>query len=205
MLIDCVFFDYDGVLTTDATGSATTCRYVSERTGVPLARVRDAFARHNRALTLGQVTHEAMWPQICADIGCTLPLQILTDAFDSTPANEAMFSLARRLRVGCSVAIITVNKLDRMCRVTAVQRLGELFNPIVVSAAEGVSKESKTLFERALAAAGAPAKRSVFIDNDLENVSVASSCGMHAIHFDHVLNDVSGLATRLRQEFSLPV
>lgn len=23
--IDCAFFDYDGVLTTDATGSATTC------------------------------------------------------------------------------------------------------------------------------------------------------------------------------------
>jgi hypothetical protein len=56
--IDCVFFDYDGVLTTRATGSTTTCRYSSERTGIPVARVRQAFARHNRALTLGQVDHE---------------------------------------------------------------------------------------------------------------------------------------------------
>jgi putative hydrolase of the HAD superfamily len=199
-----VFFDYDGVLTTDATGSTTTCRYLSQREGVPVARLREAFARHNRALTLGQVTHEAVWPEICADIGRALPLQLLTDAFDSTPANVAMFDLARRLRTACRIAIITDNKLDRMRRLTAVQRLDELFDPIVVSAAEGVSKESRALFERALAAAGVQAERSIFIDNDPENVAVASACGLHAIHFDHVRNDVAGLATRLRDEFSLP-
>lgn len=204
MRIDCVFFDYDGVLTTDATGSTTTCRYLSERAGVPLARVRGALGRHNRALTLGQVTHEAVWPQICAEIGCTLPLQLLTDAFDSTPANEEMFALARRVRVACRVAIITDNKLDRMRRLVAVQQLDDLFDPIVVSAAEGVSKESKALFDRALAAAGVRATRSLFIDNDPDNVAVASTCGLHAIHFDHVRNDVRGLATRLREEFSLP-
>lgn len=204
MRIDCVFFDYDGVLTTDATGSTTTCRYLSERAAVPIERVRLAFARHNRALTLGHVTHEAVWPEICAAIGRALPLQLLTDAFDSTPANGAMFDLARRLRVACSVGIITDNKSDRMRRLIAVQRLGELFEPIVVSAAEGVSKESKMLFERALAAAGVQAERSVFIDNDSENVAVAATCGMHAIHFDHVRNDVDALAVRLRDEFSLP-
>lgn len=204
MRIDCVFFDYDGVLTLDATGSATTCRYLSECHGIPFERLRNAFARHNRALTLGHVTHEAVWPEICADIGRALPIGVLTDAFDSTPVNGAMFDLARRVRSACRVAIITDNKVDRMCRVTAMQRLDQLFDPIVVSAAERVSKSSKALFERAWTAAGVQAANSVFIDNDMENIAVAAACGMQAIHFDHVRNDVDALAKRLQDEFSLP-
>ena len=91
-----------------------------------------------------------------------------------------------------------------MRRLTAIQQLAHLFDPIIVSATEGVSKESKTLFERAMAAAGAQPAESVFIDNDPENVAMAAASGMHAIHFDHVRNDVDALAARLRNEFSLP-
>lgn len=202
--IDCVFFDFDGVLTTDATGSTTTCRYVSARYDVSIDQVRSAFARHNRALSLGQLTHEAVWPEICAGIGRTLPLAVLTEAFDSTPANQTMFELARRLRTACRVAIITDNKLDRMLRLKTVLQLGELFDPIVVSAQEGVSKSCPDLFVRALAKARVQPERSVFIDNDHENVAVAAGCGMHAIHFDHSSNDVAALAARLRTEFDLP-
>lgn len=204
MGIDCVFFDYDGVLTTDATGSATTCRYVSAVSGAPLDKVRSAFALHNRALTLGQLTHEAVWPDICAAIGQALPLQVLADAFDSTPANRPMFDLARRLRPACRVAIITDNKLDRMLRLRAVQHLDELFDPIIVSAQEGRSKSSGELFVRAMARAGAEPARSVFIDNDHANVAVAAGCGINAIHFDHASNDVAALARRLQSEFDLP-
>jgi putative hydrolase of the HAD superfamily len=203
--IDCVFFDYDGVLTTDATGSATTCRYLGSVSGVPFDRIKSAFARHNRALTLGQLTHEDVWPDICAAIGRALPLQSLTDAFDSTPANAAMFDLARRLRTACRVAIITDNKLDRMRRLNSVQQLDQLFDPVVVSAAEGCSKSSRELFQIALAKAQVPAARSVFIDNDRGNVAVAAACGLHAIHFDHVRNDVAALAARLGRDFQLPV
>jgi putative hydrolase of the HAD superfamily len=205
VLIDCVFFDYDGVLTTDATGSTTTCRYLSERAGIPMGRVKQAFAKHNRALTLGHTTHEAVWPEICADIGSALPLEMLTAAFDSTPANRAMFDLAGRLRAACRVGIITDNKADRMRRLALVQRLDEVFDPIVVSAVEGVSKSSEALFERAMDAAAARPERAVFIDNDVANVAMAAACGMRAIHFDESRNDVEGLAARLRIEFALRV
>lgn len=204
MDVDCVFFDYDGVLTTDPTGSATTCRYLSVRTGVPLERIRTAFARRNRELTLGQLTHQDVWPEICEAIERTLPLEVLREAFDSTPANHAMFDLARRCRRACRVAIITDNKLDRMIRLTEVQQLNALFDPIVVSAAEGASKSSGALFETALAKTGVQASRSVFIDNDTENVAAATACGMHAIHFDHTSNDVDALARRLYRDFGLP-
>ena len=82
--------------------------------------------------------------------------------------------------------------------------VAQLFDSIIVSAEEGVSKESKLLFERAMAAAKVQPARSVFIDNDSGNVAVAAACGMHAIHFDHVTNDVEALADRLRADFGLP-
>lgn len=175
------------------------------RFGVPLERIRCAFDRHNRALTLGHVTHEDVWPDVCSALGQALPLQVLDEAFDSTPANRPMFELARRLKPACRVAIITDNKLDRMQRLIALQRLGELFDPVVVSAAHGFSKSSRALLDRALAIAQVQAARSVFIDNDDENVAAAAACGIRAIHFDPGRNDVDGLAARLRGEFDLPV
>lgn len=204
MEIDCVFFDFDGVLTTDATGSTSTCRYLSARTGRPLGRLKAAFARHNKELTLGLVSHENVWSDICAELDLDVPFEILTEAFDSTPVNRPMLDLAQKLRARCRVAVITDNKLDRMHRLIAVQRLDELFDPIVVSAAQGCSKSSRALFERAMAIARVSAQRSIFIDNDEANVSMAASCGMHAILFDHSRNDVEGLAARLRDEFGLP-
>src|SRR5690349_5903612 len=92
-MIRFVFFDYDGVLTTDRTGSLTTCRYISAATGVPVEQLRRAFAVHQADLTLGRTTHERVWPDICARVGVPLPLGLLQEAFDSTPANVRMFDL----------------------------------------------------------------------------------------------------------------
>ena len=201
MRIGCVFFDYDGVLTADRTGSTTTCRYISQQTGIALERVSAAFAPHNEMLTLGRVSHDEVWPSICDVLGLDLPLSMLQDAFDSTPINAAMFELATRLGRECRVGIITDNKADRMRRLRAVQALDGLFDPIVVSAEIGMSKSSPALFEHALAKIGLAAARTVFIDNDRRNVAVAASAGLHAIHFDDGVNDVGNLAARLCRDY----
>ncbi|MFC5496770.1 HAD family hydrolase [Caenimonas terrae] len=150
-MIKCVFFDYDGVLTTDRTGSVTTCGFLSKRTGIPLERIQAALVPHNRALTLGLTTYERVWPDFCATIERKLPVTLLVEAFDSTPANPAMFELAQELRTQCRLGIITDNKSDRMRRLRLRQNLDRLFDPIVISADLGCSKESVDIFEHALA------------------------------------------------------
>ncbi len=200
MRIGCVFFDYDGVLTTDRTGSTTTCRFLSRRTGISLDRVSAALAKHNKALTLGLTSHVEVWPQVCEDLGENLPLLLLQEAFDSTPINVAMFELGAQLRHKCRVGIITDNKADRMRRLRVVQELDAHFDPIVVSAEVGRSKSSPALFEHALAGIGLIAGQTVFIDNDARNVAVAALLGMNAIHFDDAVNDVRGLADRLYRD-----
>jgi putative hydrolase of the HAD superfamily len=112
-----------------------------------------------------------------------------------------MFKLARQLRVGCRIGILTDTKLDRIRRLRSVQGLDDLFDPILVSAECGLSKSSPAFFEHALAIVASDAAQTLLIDNDGGNIAVAVSCGLHAIHFDDTTNDVAGLRATLRSRF----
>jgi putative hydrolase of the HAD superfamily len=195
--MDAVFFDYDGVLTRHKTGTATTCRFLSGRTGIPYATLRDAFDRDAHALRVGKGTRAQRGPALCKLLGRDLPLDLLFEAYDSTPTDERMFELARSLRGGCVVGIITDNTLDRFDRLKQCQRLPDLFSPIVLSAEVGSTKSDPRIFEHALRVANVAPGRAVFIDNSRDNVDVAKSLGMHAIHFDDEARDVPRLAAEL--------
>ena len=193
-MIKAVFFDYDGVLTRDKTGSLTTNRFISKQTGIPYASVRDAFQPHNDALNEGKTNYAAIWPSVCGALGREIPRDVLVAAFESTPINEEVLRLARQLRARCSVGIVTDNKADRMTHLRRHQRLDALFSPIVVSAEVGVTKATTALFEYALACVAVRAEDSLFIDNSEENLVAPAALGMRTIHFDDERNDVAGLA-----------
>ena len=129
-MIKAIFFDYDGVLTTDKIGSLTTYRYLSKASGVDYELIRDAFSNYNTDLLLGKTTHRAIWEAICESIGHKLDFSLLEQAFLSTPTNDAMFELARKLRNRYAVGIITDNKKDRIDCLRKLQQLDELFYPV---------------------------------------------------------------------------
>lgn len=202
-LMKAVLFDYDGVLTRDKTGSITTCRFVSRRVGFPLEAVQAAFKEHNTRLNAGSITYAAIWPSICAALGTDLPIDILIGAFESTPLNNEMLQLARRLSENHAVGIVTDNKKDRMDHLRKFQGLDEVFSPIVVSAEVGYTKASAALFRYALGKLGVRPEECVFVDNTPGNLAVAAALGMGTIHFDDKRNDVAGLAARLSSEYGL--
>ena len=113
-MIKALFFDFDGVLTLDKTGSLTTTRYISVATGIDHARVTAAFATYNDDLTRGRCTHAAVWAEICRDLVADVDIALLEKAFASTPLNVEMFALATRLRPSYIIGVITDNKQDRM-------------------------------------------------------------------------------------------
>ncbi|MEZ4679386.1 MAG: hypothetical protein R2932_34715 [Caldilineaceae bacterium] len=123
-MIKAIFFDYDGVLTTDKTGSTTTTRYLSRATGIELSTVKAAFSRYNKDLTLGRITHSDIWQELCSALGQELSISLLYKAFEGTPMNEGMFLLARKLKTGHVVGIITDNKKDRIDHLEAISTLG---------------------------------------------------------------------------------
>ncbi|WP_307873399.1 HAD family hydrolase [Burkholderia sp. Se-20378] len=202
-VIKAIFFDYDGVLTTDRTGSVTTIRYLSEQSGVEYDILRNAFARHNADLLLGKTTHKAIWRAVCESARHELDFGWLEAAFLSTPANAGMFDLARRLEPFYALGIITDNKKDRIDCLRKAQRLDDLFDPIVVSAERGSGKEGAAVFEYALGCLDVKPEEAIFIDNTSENLIVPRQLGMHAILHDDSRNDIDGLIATLTTEFDL--
>lgn len=200
-MIKAIFFDYDGVLTTDKTGSLTTNRYLSTVTGVEYETVRKAFATYNPDLLVGKVTHTDIWDAVCEAMHCKVDYSVLEDAFQSTPANDAMFALARRLKPAYSLGIITDNKRDRIDSLKKSQGLDVLFNPIIVSAEFGSGKDSSAVFEYALRCVGIRPEESVFIDNNRENLVAPRALGMGTVFHDDKKNDVEKLITTLKNEF----
>ncbi len=191
-------FDFDGVLTDDKTGSLTTTRYLSQRTGIELSRVQSAFRRFNNDLTLGRTTHAAVWEHICADLGRTVSLHLLDEAFESTPVSEQMLAIARQLRSRYSVGIITDNKKDRIDTLKRLHDLPKLFDPIVVSAEVGVGKGSPEIFLGALRLLCVKPEECIFIDNSDDNLVAPQAIGMKTIHFDDEKRDFQALVAELQ-------
>ena len=201
--IRAVFFDFDGVLTRDKTGSITTLRYLSKTTGIEFGRLHDAFREHNEALNLGRTTHRAIWPVVCDRLNFPMDMTLLSAAFESTPFNAGMLRLARNLRRNHSVGIITDNKKDRIDHLKAYAGLSAIFDPIVVSAEVGCDKKSLRIFERALNLVAAAPEESIFIDNTASNLAAPEALRMNTIYFDDEKNDLLELAATLRETFGL--
>lgn len=202
-VIRAIFFDYDGALTTDRTGSLTTNRYLSKMSGIGYDVIENAFARHNKNLLLGWTTHAEVWNAVCESVRCDLDFDWLEQAFLSTPANVPMFELARRLKSGYAIGIITDNKKDRIDCLRKTQALDDLFNPIVVSAEFGSGKEGPAVFEYALRHVGVRPDEAVFVDNTADNLIAPRQIGMHAILHDDDRNDVDWLIATLRDQFGV--
>lgn len=196
--IKAVLFDFDGVLTTDKTGSLTTTRYLSERTGIAVSQVQSVFRKFNNDLTLGRVTHEQIWKVICGELGQWLSIDLLRAAFESTPMNARMLQLAEELGSRYSVGIVTDNKSDRIDLLNKLYNLSSVFDAITVSAEVGSSKDDPEIFLVALERLGVSPTQCIFIDNSLKNLVAPGSLGIKTIYFDDEKQDFNALLTSLR-------
>ncbi|AXE32133.1 haloacid dehalogenase [Chromobacterium phragmitis] len=197
--MEAVFFDFDGVLTTDKHGSDTTNRYLGEATGLGFAHVDQALERHNDALLLGRLTHADVWPEVCRELGQDIDYGLLDAAFRSTPMNKGVLALARRLRVRVRLGIITDNKADRMDCLRRMHGLDAWFDPIVVSAEAGVSKAGAAIFEHACRLAGLRPAQCLLIDNSRRNLDTAAAAGLATLCHDDARNDMAALRGALER------
>lgn len=186
-----VLFDYDGVLTTDKSGSLTTNTYISKITGIDYAAIDKAIRPYNERLLKGQLTHLDIWDDVCAKLNTKTDFKVLDAAFKSTPLNNDMLSLARKLKKQYKVGIITDNKKDRIDCLRVYQNLDEIFDPIIVSAEVGFNKLSEDIFMYAVNYLQLKPAECVFIDNTRENLEAPKMLGMATIYHDDKVNDVS--------------
>lgn len=201
-MIKTIFFDLDGVLTTDAKGSLTLSKNLCE--AVPRLAVQEVFACYRQDIELlntGRRTLREVWERMCRTLRIPEDDKLLMSILRKTPRNEAMFALARSLSPRYILGIITDNSRERMDVLNEEMKLGELFDPIIVSATEHASKCDGTtsLFDAALAKAHCEAEEAIFIDNQEKNLVMPAKMGMRTYFHDDTKNDVPSLYTALRK------
>lgn len=200
-MIKAVFFDFDGVLTLDATGTTSIVKYISARTGIDKELFNTEYRRFNKDLLLGVTTHDKIWGKLCYALNQEIPEQVLIDSFLNTPLDHKMFTLARELKsLGYKVGMITDNKADRIKAISDANSFDELFDVVSVSASVGLSKSGKEIFWDAIRKIGVDAEESLFIDNNPKNLVVPVELGMSIIQFDHDERDYDRLFDQLRRE-----
>lgn len=199
-VIKAVFFDFDGVLTIDATGTTSIVNYISEKTGIDKELFNTEYRKFNADLLMGYVTHKQIWGDLCNALDHQIPDQVLLDCFLNTTLDPQMIELAKRVKSqGYKVGMITDNKTDRINTISEKHQFDTLFDTICVSAALGVSKSGKDIFMEAMRKADVSAEECVFIDNTPKNLEIPAKMGMSVIHYDHDKRDFEVLTAQLRE------
>lgn len=188
-----LFFDFDGVITTDKQGSPTIISYISKETNIPYERVENAYYKHNQDLLYGRITHEDMWEQFCREVGKSVDYQILEKAFMNISLDEKMLDYIKKKRNDYLIGMITDNKADRINTIVDNTVLKELLDVVIISADVHSRKIEKKIFEEALKESGLRAEECVFIDNTAANLAVPSEMGFTTIYFDDEKRDFSSL------------
>ena len=202
-MIRAILFDFDGVLTTDKTGSVSTIRSLSLEAGIGEEALWEAFAPFNERLLHGQTSHAAAWPEICERLGRHIDPLLLVKAFDSTPISHDMLHYAAALKTRYATALVTDNKADRMVRLTERHSLDSIFNPILVSAEHGSGKDHPSIFERALEVLEVAPKQCVFVDNSQRNLVAPASLGINTVYFNDAVDTAQSLGELLHSRYGV--
>lgn len=195
-----IFFDFDGVITIDKSGSYTTCQYLSKF--VPNKTFDEVYTSYrvfHQDLLIGKTSHEAIWNKFCKAIETDLSLEILEDSFKKTPLNPEVIKLSKKLNEKYKIGIITDNSIERIELITKEASLNKIYEPIIVSGKVGSKKKEEAIFMEALSQSSAKPENCIFIDNNKGNLIVPTELGFRTIYYDHEKRDVEQLKRDLKQ------
>ncbi|MCR5608891.1 MAG: HAD-IA family hydrolase [Lachnospiraceae bacterium] len=188
-----LFFDFDGVITTEKNGSPSIVSYISKETNISYEIVENAYYKHNNDLLYGTITHRDMWNQFCIDICQSLDISILEKAFLNVTFDEKMIGYIKERHNNYLIGMITDNKADRIDTIVNNSVLKELLDIVIISANVHSRKSERKIFEEALKQSGLKAEECVFIDNTASNLVKPSEMGFTTIYFDDEKRDFNSL------------
>ena len=192
-MIKKIFFDFDGVLTTDKTGSETHSKYFSQKIGVNAQELLSKVKQYDGEIDAGKISIKDVWESICKEAKIEFNPNWLQEAFISTPIDERMLEYARQLKNKYSVGIITDNSTERMNVIMEQNKGFNIFDTIIISEDVKCTKEGTEIFEITTQRANVNAKECIFIDNKQKNVDCAKNAGFIGIFFDDEKRDYDNL------------
>jgi len=198
--INAIFFDFDGVMTIDKTGTQSVCNYISKIYCNDKEKFEKEYRKYNNDLLYGITTHEKIWNKICQNLNENIPISILYDSFENTPMNNEMYKFVEIIkRQNLMTALITENKLDRINIIKEKYNLNKIFDIIIVSAEIGFGKDKKEIFQIALDKMNVKSYECIFIDNQEKNLIIPNNMGINTIFFDDEQRNMQKLKNEIKK------
>lgn len=192
-MIKAIFFDLDGVLTTDKTGSVSCAKYIAPKINIGFQDLFISKKDFDSATDVGEISDLDVWTNACKQFGKTLNPKWLREAYLSTPIDEKMVEYAKWLKKKFKVGIITDNSVERVQALIRKHSWTDIFDPIVVSSAVKSTKRDTKIFEIATQMAKVNSNECLFIDNSQRNIDSANKAGLTGIFFDDEKRDFTKL------------
>lgn len=185
-MIKAILFDFDGVLTIDATGSQSICNYICKKTGLGAEEFKKEYYKYNNDLLYGKINHENIWEALCKGVNTKIDISILYESFINTPIDSQMIAIVDRLKKqNYKIGMVTDNKKDRIDDIVKYYDWNKVFDAITISAEVGSGKDYSEIFVKIIECFNLTANECVFIDNQEKNLIIPKSMGMNVIYFDH--------------------
>ena len=155
-MIKTIFFDFDGVMTTDPNGRTAMIRNLSEKIpGVLPERITECFLKWNRDNKLGKLLFRDVWDEFCSCIGTDVSLDVLDYAFGTVRPNKKMFEYVKELKSSEYVTgVLTNNSSERIEALRTNYNLDSIFDHYILSAQVGSKKDEEEIFSHALKQSG---------------------------------------------------
>ena len=185
-MIKAILFDFDGVLTTDATGSQSISNYICKKTGLGAEAFKKEYYKYNEDLLYGKIKNESIWEELCKGLNTKININILHESFINTPIDSQMLEIVDRLKKqNYKIGMVTDNKKDRIDDIAKYYDWNKIFDTITISADIGSGKDYSEIFQKTIDCLNLNANECVFIDNQEKNLIVPKRMGMKVIYFDH--------------------
>lgn len=203
-MIKAILFDFDGVLTTDATGSESICNYICMKTGLDIKIFEKEYFKYNNDLLYGKITHEEIWEKLCEGLDTPIDINILYESFINTPIDNQIMKLIDGLKKqNYKVGMVTDNKKDRIHSIVQYYNWDKVFDAITISAEIGSGKEFNAIFEKTINSMNVDANECLFIDNQEKNLIIPKKIGMNVIYFDHEKRNYEKLVEEFKNLYSI--
>ncbi len=196
-MVKAIFFDFDGVLTTDPSGFYTTSKYFKDKFNIDVEKFSKCYSKYTKEFDVKPLLFDGVWDNISKCLECDIDIKYLYEAFLSTPKNHKMFELVNNLKKKYRIGIISDNKKDRFELLIKKFELNDLFESLILSADVGAEKDSRIIFDKAIHSFNLKAEECIFIDNKQSNLGVAGGLGLKTIFFDDKKNDIDKLKLQL--------
>ncbi len=188
-----IFFDMDGVLTTDTTGSYTTAKFFSDKFEIDFDELFQYTKPFDSDIDAGKLTVNEVWANVAEKYNKEFKDEYIREAFLSTPIDSKMLEIVDKLKENYKVGIITDNSIERENAIFDKNGFREIFDTIIISGEVKSTKKSVEIFNIAAEKAGVECNECVFIDNNPKNAKVADEAGFKGIWFDDQARDYDKL------------